>query len=401
MLMDPQAVMEPQAVPAAQSCPAVRDKPVRLAVLCDYPEEHWPSMDLCAAMFLEHAQAHQDVSITRVCPNFRRRLGRLPAIGRRSWARNADRFLNRHWDYPRHLRTRPNDQDVFHICDHSYSQLAHELPGAHTGVLCHDVDAFRCLVEPEREPRPRWFRWMMRRVLAGMQKAAVVFHTTAAVKAEILRFGLIDPKKLVQAPLGYAPEFSAEPRTDPVAEEILASLGGRPFVMHVGSCIRRKRVDFLLRAFAQLRRRLPELRLVKVGGTWSGEHLDCIQRNGLGEAIHHAHGLERPALAALYRKTDLLMIPSEAEGFGLPALEGLACGAPVLVSDLPVFREVGDNALVYAPLLQLEAWCETATRILARSSLLPEATVRLAQARKFSWTEHARIILQAYRELAA
>jgi len=241
---------------------------------------------------------------------------------------------------------------------------------------------------------------MMRRVLTGFQKAAVVFHTTQAVKDDLLRFGLVDPKKLVQAPLGYAPEFHERPESDAIADGILAELAGRPFLLHVGSCIPRKRIDFLLRLFAELRIRFPDLHLVKVGGDWQRDHLDCIEQHGLASTIHHVHGVGRSTLAALYRSTSILMIPSDSEGFGLPALEGLACGAPVLVSDIPVFCEVGGAALVFAPLLDLEAWRETATQILARSAIVPTTEVRLAQARKYSWSEHARIILAAYRGLA-
>jgi glycosyltransferase involved in cell wall biosynthesis len=205
----------------------------------------------------------------------------------------------------------------------------------------------------------------------------------------------------VHAPLGLAPEFVANPPTDPVAERVFDTLGGRPFLLHVGSCIPRKRVDFLLRVFIALRGRFPDLRLVKVGGAWSAEYLACIERHGLGPVIHHLDGVARTTLAALYHKTNLLMIPSESEGFGLPAIEGLACGALVLVSDLPVFREVGGTALLYAPPLDLEAWRDTAARVLAGSLPVPSLETRRLRARKFSWQEHARIIFDAYRELIA
>jgi glycosyltransferase involved in cell wall biosynthesis len=291
------------------------------------------------------------------------------------------------------------EHDVYHICDHSYGQLALGLPAERTGVLCHDIDTFRCLVEPERERRPRWFRWMMRRVLTGFQKAAVVFHTTQAVKNDLIRFGLVDPARLVQAPLGFAPEFHENAEADSAAASILAELAGRPYLLHVGSCIPRKRIDILLQVFAELRGRIPELHLVKVGGEWQSDQLDLIRRLNLESAIRHVQGIERTTLAALYRHAGIVMIPSESEGFGLPALEGLACGAQVLVTDIPVFREVGGDALNYAPLADLGIWSEIAGRILAGSTPVPSKDVRLAQARKYSWSEHARIVLGAYRGL--
>jgi glycosyltransferase involved in cell wall biosynthesis len=377
--------------------------PLRLAILCDFPEENWPSMDLCAEMLVERIKARwQDrLLATRLCPPFRRRLTAVPKMGQRGWAHNGDRFLNRHHFFPRHLRRRREEFDLFHICDHSYSQLALELPGDRTGVLCHDVDAFRCLVEPTLDPRPRWFRWMMGRVLRGMRKAAVVFHTTTAVKDEILRLGLVGREKLVHAPLGYAPEFTSAPIVDAVAQRILANLQGRPFLLHVGSCIPRKCVDFLLEVFAAVRESFPELRLVKVGGLWSAEQDKLTRSLGLASAIVHVRDLARSTLAKLYQEAALVMLPSEAEGFGLPVVEALACGARVLASDLPVLREVGGEAVIFAPPRDLHAWREQVTRVLGNLAIAPPRDTRLAQSRRFSWEEHVRIIVATYQELAA
>jgi glycosyltransferase involved in cell wall biosynthesis len=375
----------------------------RLAVICDYLEENWPSMDLCADMLLNEAEAHESTGLTatRLCPPFRRRLSAVPLFGRTAKAFNADRFLNRHLYFPRHLRRHREDFDVFHVCDHSYGQLALELPAARTGVLCHDVDAFRSLLDPAQDRRPGWYRWMMGRVLRGLRTAAVVFHTTAAVRDEILQLGLVPAEKLVHAPLGQAPEFRAESKKDSAADRIFADLMGKPFLLHVGSCIPRKRIDFLLQVFAEVRCRFPGLRLVKVGGTWSPDQKELIRRFRLEGAIIHVQGVERTTLAALYQKTELVLLPSDAEGFGLPVVEALACAAPVLASDLPVLREVGGSAVLYGRLLDLESWRELVIGVLTHPDLAPPRKTRLAQANKYSWREHARIILQTYRELAA
>lgn len=373
----------------------------RLAILADYPEEGWPSMDLCAEMLSRGLddRGMADVRVARVCPAFRRRAGRLPMIGKGGWATNADRLLNRLWDYPRHLRRWSGEFDLFHVCDHSYSHLVHVLPGGRTGVFCHDLDTFRCLLEPGREPRPRWFRVMMRKVLRGMQKAAVVFHTTAAVRRQILDHGLIDPARLVQAPLGVAPEFTPEPVEDLQAAGILASLHGAPFLLHVGSCVPRKRMDVLLDVFARARTRRPGLWLVKVGGPWSAEQRGQIDRLGVGEAIVQVSGLERKAIAALYRRAALVLVPSAAEGFGLPVLEALASGGLVVASDLPALREVGGEAVVYCPVGDVPAWAGVVERLLVTPWEAPGREARLAQARRFSWAAHAWTILDAYRRL--
>src|SRR5205823_1258570 len=223
--------------------------------------------------------------------------------------------------------------DLFHVVDHSYAQLVHTLPPERTGVYCHDLDAFRCLLEPSREPRPRWFRAIARRILHGLQKAAIVFHSTLAIRRQMERFGLIDPQRLVHAPYGISPEFTEDSSEH---DESPAS----PFLLHVGSCIPRKRMDVLLNVFAEARNDYPELRLVKVGGPWLPEQREQIDRLGIAAAITQLTGVSRDTIARLYRQAALVLIPSEAEGFGLPVIEALACGSVVVASVLAVLREV-------------------------------------------------------------
>jgi glycosyltransferase involved in cell wall biosynthesis len=368
----------------------------RLAVLCDYPEEGWPSMDLAAEMLLTHAPTGNP-SAHRVCPPFRRRLGRLPWLGRRRLAFNADRLLNRFVDYPRHLRRA--DFDLFHICDHSYAQLIHGLPPQRTGVFCHDLDTFRCLLQPKVEPRPAWFRSLARRVLTGMQKAAVVFHTTTQVRLQIERHGLVDTKRLVQVPLGVAAEFTAVAPSEEPLPQAVAGLGGAPFLLHVGSCIPRKRIDVLLDVFADLHAGLPELQLVKVGGPWSAEQREQVKRLGIDHAIVSLCDLTRHTIAELYRRAALVLVTSEAEGFGLPVIEALACGAVVLASDLPVLHEVGGEAVVYCPVGEVPAWAATARAMLVRPDARPSRELRLRQTSQYSWSAYAQTICDVYRRL--
>jgi len=373
----------------------------RLTLLADYPEEHWPSMDLCAEMLgrqlhTDHANRFQ----THVfCPPFKRRIGQLPWLGKKAFAINADRLLNRMWHYPRALRKERGDFDLIHLCDHSYSHLVHELPAERAGVFCHDLDTFRCLLQPDLEPRPRWFKAMVRRILDGMQRAAVVFHSTMTVREQILSYGIVDANRLVQAPYGVSAEFQPnviEP--DPVVDH-LRVLNGRPFLLHVGSCIPRKRIDVLLDVYANVRDRHPDVRLVKVSGEWSAPQKEQITRLGLGDGLYHLHGLSRNQLASLYRRAELVLMPSEKEGFGIPVIEALACGAVVLGSDIPPVREAGGNALLYAPVGDVAAWTEILCGILEARCAIPAPPIRLAQAEKFSWRNHAAIIANSYANL--
>src|SRR5204863_7200184 len=128
-----------------------------------------------------------------------------------------------------------------------------------------------------QEPRPKWFRRMARHILAGLQKAQVVFHSTSAVREQIVRHGIVDPSKLVQAPCGIAPEFT----NDRATKIKLPSQLPDEFILHVGSCIPRKRIDVLLDVFAEVRKAEPNLHLIQLGGEWSDLQSDQIRRLGI------------------------------------------------------------------------------------------------------------------------
>ena len=375
--------------------------PHHLAILTDFPAEGWRSMDLCGDMLLDHLPQDGPLAVDagRLCPPFRRLATRLPVVGRRRAALNADRLLNRFILFPRFAGQAVRRFDLFHVADHTYAQLVHALPAARTGVYCHDVDAFRCLFDTVANPRPRWFRAMSQRILTGLRKAAVVFHSTVAVGEEIRRAGLIDPDRLVLAPYGVSPEFT--PGTTQPAVELpwLAELGGRPWVLHVGTCNKRKRIDVLLDVVAAVRQTVPDLRLVKVGGEWTADHRERIARLGLAGAITHVCGLTRVELAEVYRRAPVVLVPSGAEGFGLPVIEALACGAAVVASDIPALREAGGPAAAYAPVGDVGAWSDLVAKLLADPASAPSRCDRLAWAGRFTWTAHAEIIARTYHRL--
>lgn len=376
-----------------------RDDRARLAVVCDLAEENWPSMELVAAKLVENWPLDSDLTPVPIRPQMRRRFTRTPGLANQGTAFNADRLINRMRDYPRYLRRRAAEFDLFHLTDHSYAHLVHELDPTSTGVFCHDLDTFRCLLEPEVEPRPYWFRRMARRILTGLEKAAVVFYTTDNVRAQIEKFGLLDSARLVKAPYGVAEVFRPD---EPSEVELPAELGAitdEPFLLHVGSCIPRKRVEVLFEVMAELRTHRPGLRLVQIGGTFNDEQRAWIERFGVGEAIVQIPRLNQLTIAALYRRAALVLMPSEAEGFGLPVIEALACGAVVVASDIPVFREVGDDSVVYCALADVEAWGSTVIRLLADLDQAPSRVTRLARAAEFTWTNHARIIANAYEAI--
>ncbi len=383
---------------------------VRVAVICDYLEEGWESMNLVGDSLVKHLNKDytSKVQVQQIRPVMQRRLSRVSAGGE---ARNADRFINRFVDYPnalRELRKAQGEFDVYHLVDHSYSQLVHHLPSERTVVTCHDLDTFRSILEPHSEARSWAFRAMTKRTLSGFRRAAYVACDSQATYNEVVGHKLLPAERVSVVPLGVHPTCSPEcdAEADAEAERLLGVANQTIEILHVGSTIARKRIDVLLDVFAGVRKRFPGARLIRVGGVFTREQQEQAERLALNDAIVSLPFINRRVLAAVYRRAALVVLPSEQEGFGLPVVEAMACGTPVIASDLSVLREVGGGAAEYGATADNEAWIEIVIRLLnERSSLSCAWEARrascLAQAAKFSWATYTNRMVEIYRNIAA
>jgi glycosyltransferase involved in cell wall biosynthesis len=379
---------------------------LRVGVVCDFAEERWPSMDLAADLLLDALSTVDGVRAVRLQPAMPRPLGAFPLPFASAARRNADRAFARHVAYPRWLRGRAGDLDLLHVVDHSYAHLVHAAGATPAVVTCHDLDAFRSVLTPPQEQRGPVFRAMHRRVLAGLRAAARVIFDSRAVRDEAVTRGVVPERVCRVVPLPVHPDFSAD--ADPLADAAMdAMLGPRTLggvdLLHVGSTAPRKRIDVLLAAFAEIRRARPQARLVRVGGPLAPDQRRQAEGLGVARAILELPHLDRPVLAAAYRRASLVLVTSEREGFGLPVVEAMACGTPVLASDLPVLREVGADAAEYASAADASAFATAALRILGRDAD-PDARLDrrrrlLERAGLFSLGAYGRAVHDVYREV--
>jgi glycosyltransferase involved in cell wall biosynthesis len=381
---------------------------LRVAIVSDFLEERWPSMDLTAGMLVRHlgGGAFPGIEAVQLRPTLVRRLTRVPGLRGRFQADIRDRVLNRFWDYPRWLHRVRDDFDVFHIVDHSYAHLVHVLPADKTVVTCHDTDAFLPLVEPVRTASglPKA---LARRIRTGLQKAARVACVSSVTREELRRYRLLPMDRMVVVHNGVDPACS--PLADEGADRAIERLIGAPEagtvdLLHVGSTIPRKRVDLLLRIVAAVKERQSRIRLLKAGGCFNDQQRDLLRSLGLEADVVALPFLESAELAALYRRAALVLVTSESEGFGLPVIEAMACGTPVVATDLPVLREVGGDAAVYAALGDVDGWRQAVLELLEErtASRLPDVgrRRRLEQASRFRWDRHAAAMAAIYRELS-
>jgi len=208
-------------------------------------------------------------------------------------------------------------------------------------------------------------------------------------------------------PNGVHPSCKTQP--DPAADAEAMRLLGRKAgetieLLHVGSTIARKRIDVLLRVFAEVTTEFPTVRLVQIGGPFTRAQDSLLRELELANSVDVLPRLERPVLAAVYRRAALVLQTSEAEGFALPVIEAMACGTPVLASDIPALREVGGRAAMYCPIGEIAAWTESAIALLREREREPESwcarrVAGLNQAKKFSWAEYAKKMVGIYQRL--
>lgn len=383
--------------------PAVHASRLRVGVVCDLLEEGWPSMDLVAQHLFGALEASpQSVDPVLLRPPMTARVTRLPLVDRWPRMRTVDRLLNRHVDYPVWLSRRADLCRIYHVVDHSYAHLVHVLPAARTVVTCHDLDAFRCLLAPDREPRSFLFRGLVRRTLDGLGQAARVLCVSHAVRADVEAAGLVPRERLRVVPNGVDPVFSPDPDepADAAAARLLGPLrADTPEVLHVAGATPRKRLDVVLEAFAGVRREFPRARLIRAGGALGDRERQLGRALGINEALVELPFVDSRMLAAVYRRASVLLLPSDREGFGLPVIEALATGTPAVVSDIPALRETGGNAALYCAPGDAAAFDAAVSSVLAAPD--PERRRRgLEHAAGFTWAAHAARVVDAYREIA-
>lgn len=378
--------------------------PLRVGVVADLLEEGWPSMDLVADMLVAHlGEEDHAVETVLLRPAFRTRIGRLAGVNGRPLT--IDRIINRFYDYPRWLTTETVRADVFHLVDHSYAHLVGALPRGRVVVTCHDTDAFRGLlgdgVSESRLPRR-----LARRVLDGLRAADIVACVSETTRRELVSLGLVPADRTEVVVNGVHPACS--PRPDAGADRAAAAMLGPvrgPELLHVGSTIARKRIDVLLKVFHTIAATRADARLIRVGGTFTREQSRMAIDLGIADRITVLPFLDRAVLAAVYRRATIALMTSDREGFGLPVVEAMACGTPVVASDIAALREVGGDAACYASVGDLDTWRRTVTRLLDEKGARPVEWARrrdaaLARASLFSWSAYARQMEALYTRLA-
>jgi len=240
------------------------------------------------------------------------------------------------------------------------------------------------------------------RVMAGLaaKRARIVIADSEATKRDIVELLGTPEEKVRVVSLGVSSRIQRRP-----AEEVarFCEERGLPqgYLLYVGARKGHKNLGLLLRASAAMRasERPP---LVLSGRAWTGDDPLAVLAASLGvtDAIWFAGDLRDDVeLSCLYSGASLLLQPSLAEGFGLPPLEAMACGVPVLASDAGSLPEVLGDAAEFLPPREPAGWAATSERLLDDRVRLAEMGVRgRARAAQYTWDHTARATHAIYAE---
>jgi len=240
------------------------------------------------------------------------------------------------------------------------------------------------------------------RLLVGLaaRRAAMILVDSEATRVDISRCGIAPASRVGVVPLGVSETFAR--RSADRQDEVRSRYGlDRPYLLYVGINKPHKNLVRLVRAWASMPVEARQHHYLVIAGPKDARHGSlsrCIEDLGLGDTVRLVGRIAEEHLPSLYAGAVAFAFPSLYEGFGLPVLEAMACGTPVVCSSTPSVAEVaGDAALLFDP-EHVSSIRDALLRVLTE----PDVRVRLRQAGRtraahFSWECTASQTLAAYR----
>lgn len=246
-------------------------------------------------------------------------------------------------------------------------------------------------------------RYYLEQIQWAVQKADHISADSHHTRHDLLERLQVAPEKVTTVHLAANPIYQ-QPVSPTQKAAILAEYNlPQGFLLFVGTLEPRKNIPTLLRAYAHLRQTGVDVPLVLVGGKgWLNDSIFVtMDELGLRPHIHHLTGVNNEKLAGLYAAASLLALPSHYEGFGLPPLEAMHQGCPVISSNRGSLPEIVGTAGLLLEADDVNAWAEAMGQVL-HDSTLRQTMIQAGyeQANKFQWSNAAAQTLDIYHKLA-
>jgi len=288
-----------------------------------------------------------------------------------------------------------NEPDTVHLPNQNFARFAFLRKKPYI-VTVHDVIRFYLRFEPESILE----RLLLRSDIWSIKRANHIIATSQHTKKDLVRYMMIPESKITVVYDGIDHNIFKP-------YDVKLRLLDKPYVLYVGSERPRKNLRSLFEAFAVLRKDFPDLTLLKVGpvGRYDKYRKDSQRKLvslGITRDVAFVDYVSEHDLVSYYRSAELLAYPSLYEGFGLPPLEAMSCGCPVVTSNVSSIPEVVGDAAVLVDPRNVDSLAQAMRRVLTDSKLRDEMVRKgLEQAQKFSWEKTAEQTQEVYEKVAA
>jgi glycosyltransferase involved in cell wall biosynthesis len=282
--------------------------------------------------------------------------------------------------------------DIYHSPDFVLPPL-----GRARGVMTvHDL-SFR-QVPDCADPGLR--RYLDRAVPHALHRAARILADSHSTQHDLVTLLDVDPAHIDVVYPGVGPAY--QPVSDEAQRQVIRQRYGldRPFIFSVGTLEPRKNYSRLIQAYAtvQAHERLPHQLVIAGGQGWLYQSIfDTVQQLGLQANVRFLGYVDETDLPTLYSLADAFAFPSRYEGFGIPVIEAMACGTPVVTANNSSLPEAAGDAALLVAAEDVDGLAQAIGRLLTDEVLRTTLRQRgFSQAANFTWTAAAQSLLQAY-----
>jgi len=236
-------------------------------------------------------------------------------------------------------------------------------------------------------------------ILRNILVSERVIVNTSFIRDEAIEILNIPPEKIDVIPLATAECYGEAKDTSKVPGEV-RKITRRNYLLYVGTVEPRKNLKTLIRAYKDVRAKF-DVALVIAGGLgWLYDDIVSYpEKLGIGKDVVFTNYVNGGTLRALYQFASVFVYPSLYEGFGIPPLEAMACGVPVIVSDIPPHREVSGDAAIFFDPADHEALADAIARVLPDASLRADLKEKgISKASEYSWQKVAAETIRTYQK---
>src|SRR6267142_6225156 len=390
----------------------------RVLLVPDLPLERWPSMDKYAHRLFDWLESTGPGFEVRLAAHIgaltqeTRSNGRSSGAFVRWWTQPVDpsrivlpgplhgphQYVARHFFYPFRVKREARRADLIHILDHSYAHMLSSARKRPVIVTVHDLMPVIVLRSPTDGWREGVRNRFLRQSLKALRHAHAYIVGTEWLKGELATW-LGDDRRIRVVPFGVDRAFFGESASARERGRRDWRIPEDAFVvLHVGSTVDRKNVPLVIQTVARLRQQT-DAYLLQVGGRFSDDQEQLIDRLDLRRAVRSVASADETALRRAYRAADVLLFPSLYEGFGFPVLEAFASGLPVVTSGAGGLKEVAGGAAVVVEGRDPGDYVHALERLddpEEREELVQKGWAR---ARQCTWQKTAALTAEVYKPL--